>query len=515
MTTTLLHEIAIPLVVFFALGAWAISARAQESAADRFKGGRGDVHSSGFETVTRLKGEPLAPRFPEIGPASGAVERAVLSSGTVIFLKEDHRLPLIRIEAILRGGSAYETPATLAVADLTASQMRDGGTALHAAQALDDRLAFLAARVSVNAGDESITASLDVLSKDFDEAFALFFEVLTRPAFDPARLELARRRGLFGLWHRNDNPGVILDREYTRLLYGESHPRGFMLTPERLNAIGRDDLVAYHERIVRPDNLWITAVGDFRRTDVAAKLEKALEALPKPAAPLPLPPLPKATGAPRPGVYVVNRPITQSNIAVGHPGISRDNPDRYAVDLMNRILGGGSFSSRITERVRSDEGLAYSARSAYPIGDRDLGLFRATVQTKTESTGRAVALILEEIEKMQSGAISKNEFETARESVLYGFVNRFDDPVQNVVRLMRLEFEGLPYDWDRRAFEGYSAVKPEDVASAARKYLRPSDLTIFVVGDAAAMGKDLEAFGKPTPVVIQDFAPPGGRKANG
>jgi zinc protease len=487
------------------------TATASAPATDRFDGGRGNVHSPGFATARRLAGQPLAPRFPAVGgetASADVVRRLVLPRGTVLFLKEDHRLPLVRVEALLREGMAYESRDELAIADLTISQMRDGGTEAHGAQALDDRLAFLAARLSIHAGEEAASASLDVLSKDFDEGLALFFEVLATPAFDATRLDLAQRRILFGLWHRNDNPGSILEREFARLLYGDAHPRGRTLTPERVEAITRADLVARHRRIARPDNLWIAVVGDFRADAVAKKLDAALAALPTPDAPLVLPPLPKASGDPKPGVFVVDRPITQSNVAVGHPGISRDDPNRYAVDLMNRILGGGSFSSRITERVRSDEGLAYSARSSYPIGDRDLGLFRATVQTKTESTGKAVALVLDEIRKMKTGAISKNEFETARESVLFGFVNRFDDPVQNVARLMRLEFERLPMDWDRRAFDGYSAVTPEGVAAAARAYLRPEDLTIFVVGQAAALTTQLRPFGEPLAVAIREFAPP-------
>ncbi len=480
---------------------------AQESAAERFKGGgRGDVHSPGFAEVMKLKGQPVAPRFPELGKE---IDRRVLPSGTVLFLKEDHRLPLVRVEALLRGGEAYETAAQEGLTNFTTSQMRDGGTLIHPAQILDDRLSMLAARLSVSSGDETLSASLDTLSKHLDETLLLFFEVLTKPAFDPARLDLQKRRTLFSLWHRNDNPGAVLERELNHLLFGDGHPRGRSLTPERVEAIRREDLVATHRRLFRPDNLWITAVGDFRKEEMAGKLEAALAAWGRPEEPLTLPDPARAEAAARAGVYFVNTPINQSNIAIGHFGIRRDNPDRFAVDLMNRILGGGSFSSRITERVRSNEGLAYSASSSYPIFDRDVSVFQARVQTKTESTARAIAGILDEIRKMQAGSISKNEFETAQESVLYGFVNRFDDPVQNVVRLMRLEVDGLPYDEDRRSFEGYSRLKPADVEAAARKYLRPADLTVFVVGDTAAMGEDLKAFGSATEVTIQQFAPPG------
>ncbi|MGH7150407.1 MAG: M16 family metallopeptidase, partial [Planctomycetota bacterium] len=141
-------------------------------------------------------------------------------------------------------------------------------------------------------------------------------------------------------------------------------------------------------------------------------------------------------------------------------------------------------------------GLAYSARSSFPTGGREPELFQATVQTKTATTGRAVVLLEEEIRKMQAGPISKNEFDTAKESALYGMVFRNDRPLEAVRRLMRLEFDGLPADRDRRDFEGISTLTPETVVAAAKRYLRPDALTVFVVGDGKAIEADLASRGK-------------------
>jgi predicted Zn-dependent peptidase len=421
------------------------------------------------------------------------------------------------LELLFRGGEAYEGPEEWGVAGLTGSQMRAGGTQDLSPKDLDDRLAFLAAEVSTRIGEEGGSASLNVLTSNFDEALPLFADVVLKPGFDESRLRIAKRRRIFSLMHRNDNPGRVLSREFATLLYGPDHPRGRQLTPAHVQKITRDSLIAAHERYVLPNQAWIAAVGDFDARKMLAALRREFggwepgEALDRD--------LPRLERKARPGVYLIDRPVSQSNIAVGHLGVDRTEPDRYAIDLMNVVLGGGSFSSRITERVRSDEGLAYSARTRYGTSDREVGTFQATVQTKTESTARAIELILEEIDKIRTkGSLSRNEFETARESRLYSFVFRFEDLARNVSRLMRNEMEGLPADQDRRNFEGYRKVKPADIEAAARKHLHPDDLTIFVVGNAAEVTEALEKFGKVRVVELEEFEfnrGPGGRGRGG
>jgi predicted Zn-dependent peptidase len=226
----------------------------------------------------------------------------------------------------------------------------------------------------------------------------------------------------------------------------------------------------------------------------------------------PPPPLPAAKPVPRPGTYVVDRDLNQSNLAIGHWGTDRSNPDRFAIHLMNAVLGGGSFSSRITERVRSDEGLAYSARSQYATSDREVGLFLATAQTRTETTVKAIRSIVEEIGKMRASGISENEFRTAKESLLHSYLFRFEDPVENVIRLLRLEIDGLPADYYETEFRGYQAVERADLERAAAKYLRPKDLTLFVVGKLSAFRSDLSALGEVHPIALQEFSIPEGRK---
>jgi predicted Zn-dependent peptidase len=462
--------------------------------------GRGDVHSKGWDGAWKLRGAPLPPRFPEIGKD---VRRIPLENGAILYVKEDRRLPLVEFEALVRVGDRYESAEEYGLAGMLGTMMRLGGTEKWEPQALDDRLAFLAANLSVGIGEDSGSVSLGLLSKDLAEGLEIFTEVLRRPRFDERRLELARRRAMNAILQRNDNPGQILRRELDALFYPADHPRGRSQTPQQLAGITRERLRDFYARHFRPENTRIAIVGDFDEGEMVERVRAALAGWERGGEPLGPPA--KFEPEERPGIFVVRRDLNQSSISLAQPAIDRSNPDRYAVTMMNSILGGGSFSSRITESVRSNEGLAYSARSAFPTDDREPGLFQATVQTKTETTTRAVDILEEEIRRMKAGPISKNEFDTAKESILYGMVFRNDRPSQVVSRLMRLEFEGLPADQDRIDFEGFSAVTPEHVVAAARKYLRPEDLTIFVVGDTEGFEAEAASRGAITRIEPKDY----------
>ena len=504
----LMHRIRIALVLGLACGV-SRSASAQDH--HDFSGDRGDVHSAGWDAVMKLKGDPVEPKFARLGEE---IQRFELDNGLVIYLAEDHRLPLIDLQLTFRGGELYETEATRGAAGFAGEQMRAGGTAKLTADELEDRLAFLAAQISTSMGDDSGRAGLNVLTKDFAEGLELLSQVLFQPAFDPERFELSKRSRLFRLRFQNDNPGQVLRRELNALVYGEDHPLGRRTTPEMIERIDRELLIAAHARFVRPNNAYMAVVGDFESKTMLEQLRSTFGGW-EPGEQLePVEMVTEMT--PKPGVYLVDRPVNQSSIAIGHLGVDRDNPDRFAISLMNSVLGGGSFSSRVTERVRSDEGLAYSAGTRFDTSGREIGLFQASVQTKTETSAQAIASIIDEVRKIQAGGtISKNEFETARESVLYSYVFRFEDLSRNVSRLMRYEMEGRPTDIDRQEFDGYRKATPSDLEAAAAKYLRPEDLTIFVVGEADKIEESLQQFGPVTRIELKDTGGGGRRSRRG
>lgn len=455
--------------------------------------GRMARHSRGFELVERMRFPPLTLTIPEVGRE---VERRVLPNGMVLFVMEDRTLPTLDISAVIRAGTIYEAPAEVALAQFAGGLLRTGGTASLKPDALNEELEFMAASIETGIGTESGSASLSALAKDADRALELFAEILMRPAFDPEQVEAARGRWIEDLRRIKDTPTRLLGREFARAMYTEEHPLGRQVTEDRARAIRREDLFAFHRRYFRPNNVMMAVVGDFAKEEMIAKVAQAFAAW-EPGT-VDLPPTPKAKADRPPGIYLVDRPIPQASVALGHFGIDRWNPDRYAIEVMDYILGASGFTSRITERVRSDEGLAYSVSTNFPTNTRDLGVFRATVQTRNDRVHRAIAAIREEIRKMQAAPVSPAELRAAQEAYINSFVFRFTSPLGNVVRLMMLEYDGYPPDHYKTLLDRYRAVTREDIHRVANQYLRPEAMTIVVVGDASRFEQPLDALGPVT-----------------
>jgi predicted Zn-dependent peptidase len=451
---------------------------------------RGDKHSAGWAEVMKLKGPPLPPKFPAVGKE---IERVVLDNGLIVYLQEDHRLPLMDAVALVRTGSYYEAPDELRTAALVGEMLRRGGTTTYKPDQLEEKLDFLVANLNVSMGQEQCSASINVLQKDAAEGLKLLSDVLRNPAFDAERLELAKRQTIFNLRSSNDSPGPILRREFARLLYTEAHPSGRTPTFERIQKITRDDLVKFHQKYFHPNQVMLGITGDFNKAEMLQLVKEVFGNWQK--SEVKLPPLPKVSAQPKPGLYYVAKPGNQSHFYLGHWGVNRENPDRFAIDLMNEVLGAGTFTSRLGQRIRNDEGLAYSVGSIYSTDTRDTNFFIAYAQTKTESTVQAIQSSLDVISKMRTTPISKNEFETAKEMFLYSYVFRYTEPARSLGAVMGLEFDGLPPDTLEKEFAGYNAVTPADIERVAKKYLRPEDLTIFVVGDFPKFAEQAKPLG--------------------
>lgn len=469
---------------------------------------RGNRHSLGWEKALRLKGAPVAPKFPKIGKE---VERVVLDNGMIVYIQEDHRLPLLDAIVLVRTGTYYESAEELGTARLVGELLRSGGTKNLSPEKLDERLDFIAAELSAGMDSEQCRISLDVPKKDAEEGLSILADMMRNPLFDESRLELAKRQAIFALRSSNDTPGTILRREFNRLLYTTAHPAGRTATVERIRQISREDLIRFHQKYFHPNEVMIGLTGDFNKAEMLQKVRQFWGDWPK--AEVNLPPLPKANTQPQPGIYYVEKQVNQSSLRIGHWGTNRDNPDRFAIDLMNNILGGSDFSSRITERVRNDEGLAYGVGTAFPTSQRDTSFFLAAADTKTESTVKAIDSILDVIRKMASTKVSQNEFQTAKEMFLYSYVFRFAEPAQSLGALMRLEYEKLPADYLEKEFAGYQAVSTEDIERVARKYIHPDQLTIFIVGDSPKFSQDLAKLGQLHQIQPLDFSE-GGRGAS-
>lgn len=447
--------------------------------------------SAGAEKIGLMIFPPLLWRPPAVGDE---VERRTLSNGIILYLYPDRTLPLLDLVGFIRGGRLYEPREKAGLARVAASQIRAGGTVSIAPDALNDELESLAASLELSAGDEALEVRLNVLSKHTERGIKLMADVLTRPAFDAGQLELVRGRLLEEVRRRRENPTEFLYKEFAALHYTDSHPLGREPTEASLRNITREDLVGLHRRYVRPDNLMLAAAGDFDKESLVALLEQYLGNWSANGR-LSLAAVPAVETTAKPGVYLIDRPIPQSSIAVGHFGVDRTNPDRQAIELMNWLLGGGGFTSRITKRVRSAEGLAYSVGSRFGTDGRQPGLFQVVASTRTDATARAISAMLDEIKRLRDAPVPAPELEAAKEALANSFLFWFADPAQTVRRLMLLEFEGLPPDYYQTLLDRYRAVTSERLQEVARRYLKPDDLAIVVVGDSKTLQGALSPFG--------------------
>ncbi len=447
--------------------------------------------SPGSALVQHLKFPPLELAIPRVGRE---VQRRVLPNGIVLYLASDRSLPVFKAYALFRAGSLYEDPARPGVAQFTASQLRSGGTEGMSFEALNDELEVLGISIETGVSTEAMSVTLSALAKDADRALAFLADILRRPAFDPTPLETYRGRVAEDLRRVAESPSRLMMQEFGRVMYTEAHPAGRPLTPAQAKAIRREDLLAHFRRFVRPDNMFLAVVGDFSADELAAKVEGRLGDWAGRGR-LDLPALPDVEPRFARSVYIVPRTLTQSNVVVGHFGIRRSNPDRYAIEIMDMILGGGGFSSRIMERVRTEEGLAYAVSSSFPTSTRDVGLFRVTLQTKNANVPRAVGAVLDEMARMRDTPVTPAELNGAQEAIINSFVFRFTSRFSVVTQLLGLEFDDYPRDYLETLLDRYRAVTREDVQRVARQYLRPDVATILVVGDMTHIDGALAAFG--------------------
>ncbi|MGA7614762.1 MAG: pitrilysin family protein [Thermoanaerobaculia bacterium] len=436
-------------------------------------------------------------------------KRIELPNGMIVFLQEDHELPLISGTAIVRGGSR-DVPADKAgLIGIYGEVWRTGGTATKTGDQLDDFLEARAAKVETDGDIDSTSISFDTLKGDFDPVFSVFMDLLRNPEFRQDKIDLAKNQINTSIARRNDDVGGIAAREATKLAYGSASPYARVPEYDTVAAVTRDDLVAWHKAYVHPNDIILGVVGDFDSKTMEAKLRKAFadwQRGPEVKAPDVI------IKSAAPGIYFIPKEdVTQSTIKIVELGTTKNNPDYYAIQVMNEIFGGG-FSGRLMNHIRTEKGLAYNVGGGVGTSYDHPGMFQISMGTKSGSTIEAINALHGEIESLQKGPIAHSEVATAKESILNSYIFLLDSAKKVLRERMTLEFYGYPPDFLERYRAGIEKVTPEEVLSAANKYIRNGQLAVLVVGKPEDFDKPLSSLG-PVKTIDITIPPPGGAKA--
>jgi len=440
-------------------------------------------------------GDPRTMKFNPVEFSPPEPARLVLEDGMVVYLLEDHELPLVSLSATMRTGGWLEPQDKIGLAGLTGSVMRTGGGGGLTAAQIDEELEQFAIDINMSMGRQSGSASLDVLSKDLARGMRIFAGLLRQPAFEPARVELAKLQAIEGIRRRQDNPGSIVSREFMKQLYGPEHPSARESTIESIQRITRDDMVAFYQRTVHPNGIILGVTGDFKTDEMLALLRATFGDWKKGEVPeLKIADAPETAG--RSIVRFVSKDTSQTHLRVGHLSIKEQDPDYVSFAIANDILGGSSFRSRLFNDVRTKRGLAYSVGSRLNTGVHDQGVWLMRAETKLPSTQEVINRFVANMERMRTELVTDEELAEAKEAYVNSFVFSFASPSAIVGRFVELEYDGLPKDFLQQLRARVIALSKEDVLTAAKKHFHLDRLTIVAVGPGETLPKLLSGFGE-------------------
>jgi len=445
---------------------------------------------------------PALPPFPPLHFTPPKPVRYVLDNGLVVFLLEDHELPLVRLEMYFQAGTQYDPIDKIGLGAIFGEAMTYGGTATRPPEEIEKILDRKAASINFAIALENGAGAMSCRKDDFDGIFGLFSDLILHPQFQKDKFELAKAKALESLRRMNDDPEEVARREFRKILYGNHHPYARVPTPEMLKNIKRDDLFAAHKRFFRPNGSWIAVSGDFQAADMLAKLKSALGTWAKIDASWPEIPAPTATTAQR--VFYIQKPINQTQIRIGDLGLARHSPDHFAWEVFNELWGGGG-TSRLFRTVRTELGLAYEVGSGFSE-PKEKGLIVAVCQTRGSQTIAASQAILKISRDLQEAPFTAAEISDAKESIRNRFVENFTSSAQIAAYMMNLEYFGFPKDY----LDTYTQKIGEIDAAALRRmgqtYMHPERATILVMGDLSTFEKPLSTLGRPQEIKLIDYS---------
>ncbi len=430
-----------------------------------------------------------------------------LGDGAVAFLVPDSTLDLVRFYLFATGPYLPAKPEEVVRQRLYSALLKDGGTRTLSPLQLEDSLEFIAAGLAASRGPWQGEAAFDVLAKDGKATLALMAEVLLRPRLDDEVFKVMQRGMAEGHKHRFATPGAVLAAATERVMHG-SHPVNWGVTATEIAQTSPRALRALAGTGFVRNRLVIGVAGRFARDEMVESLKAFVAKFPESDEATKVPPF---QGPRAPGVYIVDKPFTQASIRLAAPGVQRPHPDYYRLLVASEIFGGGGFTSRLSQRVRSDEGLAYSVSSGVESDYHRPGTVRVGLQTKAETGAYAVRIVREEMRRMADSGITDTELAHAKDALLRSLPSLFESPAATARIFAQSAAWGRSPDHfvDYRAAVG-ELTRPE-VEDAFRRYFAADSMRIIVTGPKAALlepdahGASLADYGPVTEITEQEL----------
>lgn len=450
-----------------------------------------------FPSFAQVKGVVIKGKAPVNNkPLKVTLPRAyetTLANGLQVVVLENHKLPTFSVQMVLLSGGFSDAAGSEGVAQYVATMLREGTKTRNSRQ-ISEAVDSLGATLNSVSGLASLTTNVVAggLTDQFDQIMELFADVVLNPTFPKEEFDKLKNRQLSQLPLQRSQPNFLAGEMFAKAMYG-SHPASrFALTQEQIKRATPESLKAFHEKYYKPNNAIFAIVGDVKPAEITAKLEKLFGGWQKGDVPATTIPQAPETGAAK--IYLINRANSaQTNLILGTQTIVRTDPDYYALDLMNQILGGGA-SARLFLNLREDKGYTYGAYSAF-TANKYRGVFRAATEVRPDVTKASMDELMYEFKRIRDEKTPQEEFDRAKLTIIGSFALQLESPQSLLGNIMTQKIYGLPADyWDTYP-QKIAAITPEEIQRVARKYLDLSKLQVVAVGDAKMIAEPLKQFG--------------------
>ncbi len=415
-----------------------------------------------------------------VSSRSAFARRIVLPNGTVVLLKEVRALPLVYMRLVIKAGSLLDPEGREGLATLTAEGLLTGTRRRTAAQ-ISEEIEFTGGALSVHAQKDYTAITLNVLKKALPTGLEVLADVLTQPAFRPKEIAKKKEEFKARIHKEEEDPGTLAHKTFLAELFNKRfYGQPLLGTEKSISGLAKKDLMGFYQERLSRSRVICAVVGQITERELMPLWERYLGSWPETSIEPPINISSDSKGGSG-RTKKIDRDLTQANIILGHRGIPRSHPDYYAVFIMNYILGGGGFRSRLMDNIREEKGLAYSIYSQF-ISNRYAGYFQAVVETRNATAGVAISEILKEMERIRTNGVSDEELNEARLYLTGSFPLKMDTNAKIAGLLTDIEFYNLGLDYPVRYPEIINAVTKDHVADAAKKYLHPDNYTLVIVG---------------------------------